>query len=84
MGTSNYFEDRRSGGQAIQGTTTQKGQIDRHSEGRRMSGEDPKIRRTMENMARQMVDNGARPDYAIRKARQAAINADRKKEKTKR
>lgn len=49
-----------------------------------MSGEDPKIRRTMENMARQMVDNGARPDYAIRKARQAAINADRKKEKTKR
>tara|TARA_Y100000401_G_scaffold116553_1_gene122618 strand:+ start:1159 stop:1308 length:150 start_codon:yes stop_codon:yes gene_type:complete len=49
-----------------------------------MSGEDPKIRQTMEDMTRQMVDNGAKPDWAIRKARQAAINADRKKEDKKR
>jgi len=49
-----------------------------------MSNEDPKIRRTMENMARQMVDNGAKPDYAIRKARQAAIKADRKQQEKKR
>ena len=49
-----------------------------------MTGEDPKIRRTMEDMARRMVDNGAKPDWAIRKARQAAINADRNKEDKKR
>ena len=43
-----------------------------------MSGEKESYRRAMDRMAKQMVDNGARPEHAIKKAREAAIRKDRK------
>ena len=46
-----------------------------------MSGEKPALRKAMETMARQMVQAGAKPAYAIEKARQAAIRRDRKETK---
>ena len=43
-----------------------------------MSGEKPEIRAAMEKMAKQLTETGNRPDYAIKKAREAAIRKDRR------
>ncbi len=43
-----------------------------------MSGEKPELRKAMEKMAKQMTEAGSRPDYAIKKAREAAIRRDRR------
>lgn len=43
-----------------------------------MSGEKPELRKAMEKMAKQMTEAGNRPEYAIKKAREAAIRKDRR------
>tara|TARA_R100000808_G_scaffold7939_1_gene22754 strand:- start:6208 stop:6351 length:144 start_codon:yes stop_codon:yes gene_type:complete len=46
-----------------------------------MSGEKQGYREAMDRMVRRMVDHGAKPDHAVKKAREAAIRKDKKDSK---
>ena len=46
-----------------------------------MSTEKPGYRKAMDQMARRMIEHGAKPQHAIKQAREAAIRKDKKDSK---
>ena len=46
-----------------------------------MSTEKPGYRKAMDQMVKRMVEHGAKPDHAVKKAREAAIRKDKKDSK---